>query len=104
MASPPRRQARGRRAASRDGATRHEEHGAGGDGQPAAVFVHGSGGSALSWWQQLPVFAAKHRVVAFDHRGFGRSTCAPGALDPRCFAGDLAAILDDAGIERAALV
>jgi 3-oxoadipate enol-lactonase len=89
----------------RDGATLYyEEHGTPGDGRPAVVFVHGSGGSALSWWQQLPVFAVKHRVVAFDHRGFGRSTCAADALDPRCFAADLAAILDAAHIERAALV
>jgi pimeloyl-ACP methyl ester carboxylesterase len=85
----------------REGATLYYEvHGSG----PAVAFVHGSGGSALSWWQQIPHFAARHRVVAFDHRGFGRSPCAPEALDPRHFAGDLAAILDAAGVARAALV
>ena len=85
----------------REGATLYYEvQGSG----PAVVFVHGSGGNALSWWQQIPPFAARHRVVAFDHRGFGRSTCPPEALDPRHFASDLAAILDDAGIARAALV
>jgi pimeloyl-ACP methyl ester carboxylesterase len=92
-------------AVEKNGATLYyEEHGDPRDARPAIVFVHGSGGSALSWWQQLPVFAARHRVVAFDHRGFFRSTCATDALDPGCFAGDLAAILDAAGIERAALV
>jgi pimeloyl-ACP methyl ester carboxylesterase len=85
----------------REGATLYYEvHGAG----PAVVFVHGSGGSALSWWQQIPHFAARHRVIAFDHRGFGRSTCPTAALDPRHFADDLAAILDAAGVARAALV
>ena len=85
----------------REGATLYYEvHGSG----PAVVFVHGSGGNALSWWQQIPHFAARHRVVAFDHRGFGRSTCPPEALDPRHFADDLAAILDAAGVARAALV
>ena len=85
----------------KEGATLYYEvHGAG----PAVVFVHGSGGNALSWWQQIPHFAARHRVVAFDHRGFGRSTCSPAALDPRHFADDLAAILDAAGVVRAALV
>jgi len=78
----------------------YETHGSG----PAVVFVHGSGGSALSWWQQIPHFATRHRIVAFDHRGFGRSTCAPQAIDPRHFASDLAAILDAAGVGRAALV
>ena len=85
----------------REGATLYYEmHGTG----PAVVFVHGSGGSALSWWQQIPHFAARHRVVAFDHRGFGRSTCPPEALDPCHFADDLAAILDAAGVACAALV
>ncbi len=85
----------------REGATLYYEvHGTG----PAVAFVHGSGGSALSWWQQIPHFAARHRVVAFDHRGFGRSTCSPAALEPCHFADDLAAILDAAGIARAALV
>jgi pimeloyl-ACP methyl ester carboxylesterase len=84
-----------------DGATLHyEHHGTG----PAIALVHGSGGNALSWWQQVPHFARRHRVIVFDHRGFGRSRCAEGALDPRHFAADLAAILDAAGIERAALV
>ena len=70
----------------REGATLYYEvQGSG----PAVVFVHGSGGNALSWWQQIPPFAARHRVVAFDHRGFGRSTCPPEALDPRHFASDL---------------
>lgn len=84
-----------------DGATLHYEcHGAG----PAIALVHGSGGSALSWWQQVPHFARRHRVVSFDHRGFGRSRCAEGALDPNYFAADLGAVLDAAGVERAALV
>lgn len=84
-----------------DGATLHYEcHGSG----PALALVHGSGGSALSWWQQVPHFARRHRVVSFDHRGFGRSRCAEDALDPRHFAADLTAVLDAAGVERAALV
>ena len=74
-----------------------------GDG-PALVFAHGAGGNTLIWWQQVPHFARGRRVVTFDHRGFGRSTCAPADFHAREFAGDLRAILDAAGIERAALV
>ncbi len=74
-----------------------------GDG-PALVFAHGAGGNTLVWWQQVPHFARRYRVVTFDHRGFGRSRCDPGAEQGRHFAGDLAAILDDAHIDRATLV
>lgn len=72
--------------------------------RPAVVLAHGRGGNAASWWQQLPAFSTRWRVLTFDHRSFGRSRCAAGGFDPRHFADDLAAILDAAGIERAALV
>jgi pimeloyl-ACP methyl ester carboxylesterase len=71
---------------------------------PALVFAHGAGGNTLSWWQQVPHFASRHTVVTFDHRCFGRSACAAPDFHPRHFAGDLRAVLDAAGVERAALV
>jgi len=74
-----------------------------GDGL-ALVFAHGAGGNTLIWFQQVPHFARTRRVVTFDHRGFGRSSCAPAEFHAREFADDLRAILDAAGIERAALV
>ena len=50
------------------GATLHYEvHGAG----PALLLAHGAGGNGLSWWQQVPCFAAHHTVVTYEHRGFG---------------------------------
>jgi len=78
----------------------YEVHGSG----PALVFAHGAGGNRLSWWQQVPAFAATHRVVTFDHRCFGRSACPPDDFHPRHFAADLLAILEAEGIDRAALV
>jgi pimeloyl-ACP methyl ester carboxylesterase len=74
-----------------------------GDGPPL-VFVHGAGGNTLVWWQQVPYFAPRHRVLTFDHRGFGRSRCTEGEEQARHFAADLTAILDAAGVARAALV
>ncbi len=71
---------------------------------PAIAFAHGSGGNTLIWWQQVPHFAKSRRVLVYDHRGWGRSRCAPDALHPRHFAGDLAAILDHAGIDKIDLV
>lgn len=75
----------------------------GGDGTPI-VFAHGAGGNRLSWWQQTAFFEARHRVIRFDHRGFGRSICSADDFHPKHFADDLLAILDTEKIERAALV
>ncbi len=74
-----------------------------GDG-PAVVFAHGRGGNAASWWQQVPAFAARCKVVVFDHRGFGRSRCDAAQFDCGHFHRDILAILDAEGIERASLV
>ncbi len=75
----------------------------GGEGS-ALVFAHGAGGNRMIWWQQTPYFEERYRVVRFDHRAFGRSACAPDDFHPRHFADDLIAILDEEGIEQAALV
>jgi len=71
---------------------------------PAVVFAHGAGGNRLSWWQQTPHFERHHRVIRFDHRSFGRSSCSPDDFHPKHFATDLLAILDAEQIDRAALV
>ena len=85
----------------REGAALYwEEHGSG----SPVVFAHGAGGNTLIWWQQIPYFAARHRAILFDHRGFGRSRCAEADVDARHFPDDLLAILDAAKVERAALV
>ena len=80
-----------------DGAVIHYE--VAGEG-PAIVFAHGLGGNHLSWWQSAPVFAERHRVVTFAHRGFAPSTAPGGRPDPTLYAGDLLALMDHLGIER----
>ena len=74
-----------------------------GEGRPL-VFAHGAGGNAAVWWQQVPAFAKRYRVVTFDHRGFGRSICDPEDVDATLFEQDLSRILDHAGVERAVIV
>jgi pimeloyl-ACP methyl ester carboxylesterase len=71
---------------------------------PAMVLAHGRGGNSASWFQQVPVFAQNHKVVVFDHRCFGRSVCDPAHFDRKFFADDLAAVMDAAGVEKAAVV
>jgi 3-oxoadipate enol-lactonase len=71
---------------------------------PAIVFAHGLGGNHLSWWQSAPVFAERHRVVTFSHRGFPPSTAPGGVPDPQHYASDLVALLDHLGIDRTVIV
>ena len=87
-------------AASGPAAIYYETHGDG----PALAFAHGRGGNAASWWQQVPVFAQRYKVVVFDHRCFGRSACPSEAFDREQFDADLCAVLDAEGIERTAIV
>ena len=50
----------------------------GGTGVPV-VFLHAATGSVRSWEKQYPVFtAAGYRVIAFDRRGWGRTTVQTG--------------------------
>ena len=74
-----------------------------GEGSPV-VLAHGAGGNTLVWWQQIAHFARRHKVIAFDHRGWGRSQCVPEYKHARYFAGDMRAVMDEAGVDRAAIV
>jgi 3-oxoadipate enol-lactonase len=74
-------------------------------GAPAVALAHGRGGNTAAWFQQVPALtAAGYRVIVFDHRCFGRSVCPSEHFDRAFFADDLAAVLDAAGVERAAVV
>lgn len=84
-----------------DGRLYFEEHGVP-DGEPL-VLVHGFGGVAARWHDLLDTFAG-YRVVVPDLRGHGRSGGAPDTIHHRYFAGDLVALLDHLGIERAHFV
>jgi len=71
---------------------------------PPIVFAHGAGGNAACWWQQIPYFSQKHRVVVFDHRSFARSRCHPDEMGIEYFVADVEAVLDQEKIDNAAFV
>lgn len=50
----------------------------GGSGPPL-VLVHGLAGSALNWMAVGHELAARHRALALDLRGFGRTPLGPGS-------------------------
>jgi pimeloyl-ACP methyl ester carboxylesterase len=78
-----------------------------GDGAPAIMFVppwqivH-----SRIWKAQIPDFARRHKVIAWDARGNGRSDRPkdPEVLSPRARAGDLLAILDETDTREAVIV
>jgi pimeloyl-ACP methyl ester carboxylesterase len=74
---------------------------------PAAVLLHGWPDSSRVWRHQMPALTeAGYRVVAPDLRGFGESDRPEGtkAYRAKGLCGDVVAILDALGIERAAVV
>jgi pimeloyl-ACP methyl ester carboxylesterase len=78
----------------------YEVHGEG----PAVLFIHGSGGHHAAWWQQVPHFREHYSVVTMDLRGFGKSSSDQEEWDSLEFPGDILAVLDDAGLDKAVMV
>jgi pimeloyl-ACP methyl ester carboxylesterase len=72
----------------------------GGNGVPL-VLLHAATGSSQVWEHQLPAFtAAGYRVIAYDRRGFGRSTITSSGEQPGTGADDLQALIGHLGIDR----
>ncbi|KXO90490.1 alpha/beta fold hydrolase [Tsukamurella pseudospumae] len=72
-----------------------------GSGHPL-FFVHGGGGNTMCWFQQVPYFAERYRVITVDLRGFKNSRCPPEQSHPRHYPDDILAIMNAEGIDRAA--
>lgn len=58
------------------------------------LLVHGATCDSHDWSAQIDAFSARHRVIAPDLRGHGRSSGLTGGQRPRDFAADLAELLD----------
>ena len=68
----------------------------------ALVLIHGLGGSAWSWRQQVEELLQEYRVIAMDLRGHGQSGYrAEEAITIRALAADVLALLQGLGIEQA---
>jgi 3-oxoadipate enol-lactonase len=71
-----------------------------GAGDPL-VLVMGFGGDHLAWGLQIPAFAAKYRVIAFDNRGVGQSDTPDVPYTTAMMADDTVGLLDVLRIDRA---
>ena len=75
-----------------------------GSGSPAIVFVHGWSCDRSYWRGQLGPLAGSHRVVAVDLAGHGESGAGRRSWTMPAFGADVAAVVDDAGLEDVVLV
>jgi pimeloyl-ACP methyl ester carboxylesterase len=76
----------------------------GGNGAPV-ILLHAATGSSRVWEYQIPAFAAAgYRAIAFDRRGWGRTTINSAESQPGTVADDLLGLLDQLGLDRAHLV
>ena len=74
-----------------------EEHGV---GEPL-LLIMGLGSASGMWYRLLPQFTARYRTIVFDNRGVGRSDAHLGPYTIATMAGDAAAVMDAARVERA---
>jgi len=75
-----------------------------GKGQ-AVVLIHGFPLDSESWGkQQAALLDAGYRVIAYDRRGFGRSSKTRLGSDYDTFADDLGALMHTLDLEKAVLV
>lgn len=67
----------------------------------ALILIHGLGGNAWSWRQQLEGLSQAYRVIAMDLRGHGQSGYrAEEAISIRALAADVIALVQALGIDQ----
>jgi aminoacrylate hydrolase len=80
-----------------------EQHGR--SDAPQLILSSGLGGSATYWASNIAALAEHFHVIAYDHRGTGRSDRAlPDVVTVEDFADDILTLMDALGIERAHLI
>src|SRR5829696_2519349 len=74
-----------------------------GHGRPL-VLVQGVGIGRWGWEPVADRLARRFRVITIDNRGVGASDSPPGPFTTAAMAGDVLAVLDHAGIQRASVL
>lgn len=82
---------------ARQGATLHYERSGSG---PRLIYCNGSGTTIDAVRPLLDMLSAQYELIAYDHRGMGRSTFDGSPYTMADLAADAAAVLDDAGWDR----
>lgn len=75
-----------------------------GAGEPTILFVHGLGSNLLVWQKTIDALSARHRVVAIDLPGYGRSAKRNYDYSMRFFAGVVDRVIDALALDRPVIV
>jgi pimeloyl-ACP methyl ester carboxylesterase len=78
----------------------YETHGSG----TPLVLLHGGLGSGEMFGPVLPLLAERHKVIAVDLQGHGRTADIDRPIDVRLMAGDVAALMEHLRLDTADLV
>lgn len=70
---------------------------------PAVVLIHGYPFNRSMWMDQVSSLTDRHRVITMDLRGHGDTEASTGASTMQLMAEDVARLMDELGIERAAV-
>lgn len=71
---------------------------------PPLLLLHGLGAFKVTWVPLLSTFAGNHRVIVPDLPGHGGSSKPTAEYTPRFFSNAMLRLLDELGVERAAVV
>jgi 3-oxoadipate enol-lactonase len=72
-----------------------------GKAQMPIIFIHGFPFDKSSWQPQMAFFQNTHRVIAYDIRGFGKSSAGKEKASMSLFADDLVKFMDALEIDKA---
>jgi pimeloyl-ACP methyl ester carboxylesterase len=71
---------------------------------PPVLLLHGLAGHTLEWAHTGQYLTDRHRVLALALRGHGGSERTPGDVSPEAHVADVAFVIDELGLARAAVV
>jgi 3-oxoadipate enol-lactonase len=74
-----------------------------GQGDPL-VLIHGFSDNLAMWFNQVPAFSGRYKVLTYDVRGHGKTETREARFSMEIFADDLRALLEALGIEKAFLL
>jgi 3-oxoadipate enol-lactonase len=75
----------------------------GGEDPSPVILLEGLGGGIPGWRRNLPHFVARHRVVAYDFRGNGRSDRPHGPMSIQTLVDDTFGLMDHIGLDSSHL-